>query len=233
MLPKKTTLIELVPNPKKPLDSKRQRIVQTEAREKLKEAPNNAFLGEHNQQVDRETVSRRNLIHMGHAGKSASSKNKNSDLSRFGVPLIPMGKVSDQPQWATPGTRPEDYVTGLKESDMTALNTREYIFYGYFQRIRERLDRAWVPLLRERLAMYYQSGRTLASDMDHTTRIIVTLNETGEITRVQLVGESGIRDLDDAAVSAFNKAGPFPNPPKGMIDANHEVKIPWDFILKT
>jgi protein TonB len=48
-----------------------------------------------------------------------------------------------------------------------------------------------------------------------------------------MLSESGTGDLDDAAVGAFNQAGPFPNPPKGMIDLNQEIKIPWDFVLKT
>ncbi len=137
------------------------------------------------------------------------------------------------PRWATPGTRPEDYVKGMKESDQTALNTKEFLFYGYFQRIRERLDRAWVKILRVKLALYYNSGHQLANDMDHTTQVLVVLNRTGEIVRVELVNESGTRALDDAAIEAFNQAGPFPNPPKGMTDVNGEVRVPWDFILKT
>ena len=85
------------------------------------------------------------------------------------------------------GSMPEDYVKGMKESDRTALNTKEYVFYGYFQRIRERLDRAWVPILRDRLVKMYRMGRSLASDMDHITQVIVVLNPQGEIMRVQVV----------------------------------------------
>ena len=230
---KKPTLVELVPPKSK--DSTRKRIVQTDPAEKTKDAPENAFLGERNQRVVRESVGRRTLITMGQPAKSSKKqKNRVGDLSRFGIPLFSTEpRQETDSNWAKPGARPEDYVPGVQESDRTALNTKEFVFYGYFQRIREQLDRAWVPILRERLAVYYHSGRTLASDRDHTTRIIVTLNDKGEITRVQITGESGVHDLDDAAVAAFNKAGPFPNPPRGMIDSNKEVKIPWDFILKT
>ena len=135
--------------------------------------------------------------------------------------------------WATPGTRPEDYVPGMKESDRTALNTQEFKFYGYFQRIRDRLDRAWVPVLREKLGAYYRSGRLLTSDMDHITKVLVVLNGQGEIVKVIILRESGTQELDSAAIAAFNKAGPFPNPPKGIVDRDKEVKIPWDFVLKT
>ena len=33
-------------------------------------------------------------------------------------------------------------------------------------------------------------------------------------------------------MEAFQQAGPFPNPPKGMLDADGFVRIRWDFILK-
>jgi protein TonB len=121
----------------------------------------------------------------------------------------------------------------LKQSEKTALNTREYMFFGYYQRIRERLDRAWVPILREKLVRFYRSGRQLASDMDHTTKVVVTLNQLGEIVRVQVVSESGNNDLDDAAIKAFNRAGPFPNPPRGMVGNTGQIEIPWEFVLKS
>ncbi len=202
-----------------------------------------SFLGWQNQTVDRETVSKNKMTAMGSTPKmpkkslnrSVNEPVKSTSISSLGLPLIPRAPKADldQPNWATLGSRPEDFVDGMKESDRTALNTREYKYYGYFQRIRSRLDQAWIPILREKLLQFHRSGRKLASDMEHLTRVLVFLNETGEITRVQLVSESGISDLDAAAIGAFNQAGPFPNPPKGMIDQNREVQVPWDFILKT
>jgi protein TonB len=160
-------------------------------------------------------------------------------LSGLAIPILPSKEQlerkaePDEPNWANVGSLPQDYVKGLKESERTALNTKEYVFYGYFQRIRERLDRAWIPILREKLTKLWRTGRQLASDMDHTTQVLVVLNKTGEIVRVEVVSESGTRDLDEAAVKAFNQAGPFPNPPKGIVDPNGEIQIPWQFVLKT
>jgi len=230
---KKTTFIEIDPTYEK--NSQKHRVVQTTPGQKTKEAPKDSYLGFQNQSVDRETNSKNKSIVTGGGSSKKSNKNSRSlNLSKLGIPLLPEHQVSEnEREWATPGLRPQDYVRGLPESDQTALNTREYVFYGYFQRIREQLDRAWIPILREKLLTYHRTGRHLASDRDHTTRLVVVLNAQGEITRVQVIGESGVRDLDDAAVSAFNRAGPFPNPPKGIIDINHEIKIPWDFILKT
>ena len=226
----------------KAVEKNKNRIVQTEDAEAVNKPLENAFLGARDQITDRQTVSGNHRVEVGSVPRSTSSPlnkvNKNPAgkiLSHLGLPLIPQGAFSKQlePIWATPGFRPQDYINGIKESDRTALNTREYRFYGYFQRIRERLDHAWVPLLREKLMAYYRGGRKLATDMDHTTQLLVTLNDKGEIVRVKLVSESGTRDLDTAAIDAFNQAGPFPNPPKGMVDQNKEIQVPWDFILKT
>jgi TonB family protein len=236
----------------------RKRIVQTERGTQVAEAPRDSFLGERNQEVDRETVNKERTTAMGSTARRQAAVPDNSmtqaeaerkrklqavpnagPLSGLAIPILPAREKGgprakpDEPNWANVGNLPQDYVKGLKESEKTALNTKEYVFYGYFQRIRERLDRAWVPILRERLVKLWKTGRQLASDMDHTTQVMVILNPSGEIVRVKVMSESGTRDLDEAAVRAFNQAGPFPNPPKGIVDPNGEIQIPWQFVLKT
>lgn len=174
-------------------------------------------------------------------GATGGGLERSQQLSRLGIPIFPkpdlgngggVGRAADA-QWVKGDLLPQDYVRGLKESEHTALNTKEFVFFGYFQRIRERLDRAWAATLREHLYRMDRRGRHLASEMDHTTRTVVTLNSRGEIIRVRLVEESGTADLDEAAIDAFNQAGPFPNPPKGMVDTNGLIEIRWDFILRS
>ncbi len=223
----------------------RNQIVQTLPAETVKEAKPDAFLGEKNQIVEKETASRQFREATATRPSTKTAKKVDSAekvaLKNLGVPILAQaknqvstGQVDEpKPQWAEQGNIPQDYVKGMNESEKTLLNTKEYVFYGYFQRIRERLDRAWVPLLKERLLKLYRRGRQLASDTDHSTRVLVVLNPEGEVTRVQILTESGTADLDEAAVAAFNDAGPFPNPPRGIINSNHEVEIPWEFILKT
>ncbi len=235
----------------------RNKVVQTREATEAKVAAKDAFLGAKTQTVDRETVSRKHSTQMGEtavvqptsqAQKARSQKERAKAqamppgvLTKFGLQMIPTLKEAeenqknerDEPRWAAQGGSPEDWVKGVKESDRTLLNTKEYVFYGYFQRIRSRLDRAWIPILRARLTALYKSGRHLASDMDHTTRVLVVLNHGGEVTAVKVQRESGTQDLDDAAVRAFNAAGPFPNPPRGIVDPNGQIQIPWEFILKS
>ena len=255
--PHQTTWIELEPDVAKKFAQHetdlRKQLVQTVPGKRVQITPKEAFLGEHNQEVDRETVSRSRTTVMGHESKTPSLANKQESeknnhvaavpkvgvLSTLGLPVLPK-VIPNKPvapeedaQWAEQGSMPQDWVKGMKESDHTALNTKEYVFYSYFQRIRSRLDHAWVPILREKLTRMYRTGRSLASDMDHTTKVVVVLDDRGEIVKVSVIDQSGTADLDDAAVRAFNLAGPFPNPPKGIIDASGKIEIPWEFILKT
>ncbi|HPI41531.1 MAG TPA: TonB family protein [Pseudobdellovibrionaceae bacterium] len=53
------------------------------------------------------------------------------------------------------------------------------------------------------------------------------------MVKVQVIGDSGIQDLDDAAIEAFKAAAPFPNPPKGVVENDGTVQIRWDFVLET
>ena len=64
----------------------------------------------------------------------------------------------------------------------------------------------------------------------HITSLQVDLDDNGNIVRVHLKGSSGVKELDDAAIESFNNAGPFPNPPKGMV-RNGKASIEWGFAV--
>jgi TonB family protein len=236
-----------------------RRIVQTERGQKTAKAAPDAFLGEQTQIVDRQTVNANHQINMGHAKSDSHPKPASPaiasakplpqaavppKLNQLGLAILPSAKElakinqefeKNEPRWASMDGEhtPQDYIHGMTESNHTAINTREYKFFGYYQRIREKLDRAWVPILKEKLYHVFRAGRQLASDMDHVTKVMVVLNPGGEVVRVQVQSESGTSELDEAAVKAFNKAGPFPNPPHGIVDADGEIRIPWEFILRS
>lgn len=224
---------------------KKQQVVVTEKGHFVTQARPDAFLGERNQIVQEQTVGKTQVFHppSQKARIVPSNAQDHPLIGKLGLPILSHLKKREQEgerfnpdldrRWVSEGEKVQDYVKGIQEGNQTALNTREYVFFGYFQRIRERLDRAWVPILRQRLIKYHYSGRKLASNADYSTRVLVVLNRLGEITRVQVLSESGTRDLDDAAVKAFNEAGPFPNPPQGIVDKNGEIEIPWEFILRT
>jgi TonB family protein len=159
-------------------------------------------------------------------------------LSDLGMKMTPQDteNYEDQRQWAESQTgeamRGGQYIKGMKEGETSALNTKEFVFYSYFERVRQQLNQAWQPILQQQIARIFKSGRKLASNSDYTTKTLVTLNAHGDIQRVQVLEQSGTFDLDDAAVQALNKAGPYPNPPKGLIGNDGLVQLQWEFVLR-
>ena len=125
-----------------------------------------------------------------------------------------------------------DYIKDLDPSLETMLSTREFIYYTYYRRIRQQLNQYWNPEIQETVKKIYATGRQLASDSDKITRCLVTLDRNGKLLKVQIIGQSGVRDLDEAAVRAFRYAAPFPNPPSGMVESDGTIQIRWDFILE-
>ncbi len=140
-----------------------------------------------------------------------------------------------QKQAALPGgeaSQTLDYIKELDPGLETMLSTKEFKYYTYFSRIRQQLNQHWTPLVRRKVKQIYKSGRSIASSDDMITRCLVTLDKGGKLIRIQIIGDSGIRELDEAAVEAFRAAAPFPNPPQGMVDDDGTIKIRWDFILE-
>lgn len=235
----------------KPRSEENRQIVQTDQGRLTQEAAKDAFLGERTQTVDRQQTATAKLDQQAQARARRATRTVAPAPEPQTLPTLNRGALANLGvALPKPGVRPEDqpaeeegslaaqvkgeYVKGFKTGEKTLLNTREYVFYGYFQRIRERLDRAWEKSLRDKLAKYFYRGRQLASDMDYTTKVLVTLDHQGQITRVQILSQSGTRDLDDAAVKAFNDAGPFPNPPRGLIEGEtSSIQVRWDFVLRT
>lgn len=254
-------MVEVDPLPKAGVvpESTKKQVVQTEKGTETKEAAPDSFLGERTQVVEKQAVSMPKIGTAPNSSRRAQAKEKHAEavrqaetpkapvitatgaLAKFGIAISatkeesPKPKARENPveQGSLTAQARGEYVKGFREGEATMLNTREYVFYGYFQRIRERLDRAWEKSLKERLAKYFHRGRQLASETDYMTQLLVSLDDSGRITKVQIIGESGTTDLDEAATKAFNDAGPFPNPPSGLVDNAGEILVRWDFVLKT
>lgn len=237
-------VIVYLPPPK----AQEKRIVESTKGQKVDKAKDDAYLGEANRVVEQETIGKDSgILNQPRPAQKKSSevqqtaKAQTGPLSKFGIGILPpvLAKPAapeERDNWAKQEESPapfNDYIKGLKQAESTALNTKEFMFFGYYQRIRQRLDMAWRPFLREEIMKIVRQGRGLASDKDYITRTLVVLNKTGEIIQVKVLEESGTRNLDEAAVKAFNAAGPFPNPPKGLVGTADTIEIRWDFVLRT
>ena len=126
----------------------------------------------------------------------------------------------------------DDHLKDIEVGAQTILSTREFVYYAYYSRIKGKIRQYWEPSIKAKVSRLLREGRSIASNQSRKTRIIITLNDSGTLERVQVVEESGVRDLDDAAIEAFKAAAPFPNPPQGMVEGDGKIRIKWDFILE-
>ncbi|MEQ1721662.1 MAG: TonB family protein [Pseudobdellovibrio sp.] len=134
---------------------------------------------------------------------------------------------------STEGSTTNDSLENVKDDLITRLNTKEYKYFGYYNRIKTQLNQWWVPKVQQKFTKMMRQGRTIASEENKITKLVITLNDVGNLVNVQVLAESGVRDLDDAAIEAFRSAAPFPNPPKGMVDSDGKVKIRWDCVVES
>jgi len=178
------------------------------------------------------------------AGKPVEGKKSAPKLDQLLAAYDPMAagmkkqeaKTMQEAEAAQKGGETSQTVDHLKNIDQgieTLLNTREFKYYTYYNRIRKQLSQYWEPKVKEKVSTMYQQGRRIASAQDRITKLLIVLDASGTLVNVQVLSDSGVRDLDDAAVESFRAAAPFPNPPKGIIETDGTVKIRWDFVLET
>lgn len=237
----------------------KSQIVNTEKLKEKRDLKNEAFLGEVNQQVERQTIAKvvdkfkkagfgNNKVAQKDGRKKAKKKVvKVKDLKDIKLADLAQTQIADSEEFSENKGREgielgdkmekglaqnNDYVDDIPLGDLTLLNTTEYKYYGFYFRIRQQLEQHWGLSLKQKAEVLFKSGRRVASDEDRITSVVVQLDDKGNVIDVVVRSTSGLRELDDAAVESFNRAGPFPNPPRGMIK-NGRAKIEWGFVVKS
>lgn len=227
-----------------PFKNKRQ-IVQSED-SAIRKKMDASFLSDKDRFFDRQTRSRKNgIFKVGESNrKSLKQGRKNISLNDLGsvVGENPFKKAAQDYTKAKNGldskkhdstvSSTNDYVEDVPLGDVTNLNTTEYKFYGFYHRIRQKLEQFWGATLQEKAQAMVKNGRRVPVSEELITALRITLDSKGEIIAIKVLGTSGIKELDDAAIESFNEAGPFPNPPKDLI-VDGQVTLEWGFVVKS
>lgn len=161
------------------------------------------------------------------AKDSLSDQSKNADEENLAALGITNGDKSSKGL-----SRNNDFIEDVPLGDMTNLNTTEFKFFGFYARIRERLEQFWGSSLKQKVDQLYRSGKKLAPGQNYVTALRITIDERGNIVQITITGPSGHKLLDDAAIESFNKAGPFPNPPREMVKKG-PATLEWGFVVKS
>jgi len=166
-------------------------------------------------------------------GNKRFDPNKDGSLAALPSPWKLTNK--DGPQDPVPSAQTTSEVAGApqndllaeKRSDRVALNTKEYLYAGYLERIRRLVNHYWQQNL-DNLPSSVRMGRPR-----YNTTVEVVLNADGALELIEVTKESGVGELDDCVVRAFRAASPFENPPEGLVEKDGRVYLPtMDFTVE-
>jgi TonB family protein len=178
-------------------------------------------------------VTKNEMKTFSHGDLVVGQKNKKTPTKARSISDLRNNSMEELQQQAFASvSQTNDYIKDVAIGVETQLNTREFLYYTYFNRIRKKLRQSWEPMVQEKVRSLANRGRDIASNSTAVTRLVITLDAQGTLTRVQVQTTSGLQDLDEAAIEALKSSAPFPNPPKDLI-VDGFILINWDFILES
>jgi protein TonB len=133
----------------------------------------------------------------GNKGYIEDNKSSGADISRRpGQKQAPMReKLFDRDIIAKLSKKDQE---GTKNGSSITFDTTEFKYYGYMQRLRERIQSAWIY-------PHDAAQKGIYGDL----YIQFTIKKNGKLGSVQLVRTSGYKELDDAAIKALRDAEPY------------------------
>ena len=200
----------------------------------LKKHGKKSFLGKKTQSFKKQMVARKV------APYRESGRKKKLKLEALGSTAIrglggQMGALEEKKKrpYARGMASNNDFIKDMPLGDFTKLNTTKHKYFGFYQRIREKLEAQWGNKLREQARSLRMKGRGIASGSHYITSLTITLDHKGRIIRVHLKNSSGVHELDQAAIHSFNQAGPFPNPPRDVLRKDGTAIVKWNFVVQS
>lgn len=187
-------------------------IVQPSTKSNNKKPKDTKFLSETNNSVEKETIKRSD------PGDGLSPGPRKKNINLFPQNTI-SGIANDFGSNGDGGSgQIHDTIEGIEEGEITALNTVEFKYASFFNRVKRNVAAIWRPLPR----LYREDPlRKKYMFKDRRTLLKITLNDQGYIKRIEVSKSSDVWVLDDEAIKAFERCIQFPNPPAGLIKDGH------------
>jgi len=153
-----------------------------------------------------------------------------ANSSRALVPTLDKQSAIANLQAVTGGSASDDWLPKVKaEGKETLLNSRRFRHWDFFNTVKSRVRRHWRPAY-----VYRRKDPTgkIYGIKDRLTVVRVTLNNSGKVLRLTTVKNSGVDFLDAEARKALRKAGPFTNPPNGLVNKHGAVVFQFGFLFE-
>src|SRR4029079_1208068 len=119
-----------------------------------------------------------------------------------------------------------DPLEDVENGDETALSSKRWVYASFFNRLKRQVAQNWDPV-----SVYRRRDPTgtVYGFKTRVTEVRVSLSRKGELTKILVTTPSGVIELDDEAVRAFKSAGPFPNPPEGLVTKDNQITFAFSF----
>lgn len=204
------------------------------------------FLSEHHQRVKQQTKAALSGLTENRSNSSAESKKqasqktvaaspnrRDSSLDAFGTM-----KGLNKGQRPTPGTNNQVLLergfSTISESvdvavgKITALNTDQYLFYSFFNRVGDLIYNRWEGQVKKAIPAATQKLAGHTYQTKWVTTVDIWVNKSGEYHSAHLMKESGLPEFDRAALVAFQQARFFPNPPQELVEDDGFIHLRYD-----
>ena len=146
-----------------------------------------------------------------------------------GAPQAPILKPSEEVLERATGGGSVDHLENVDNDDETSLSAKRWVYASFFNRLKRQVAQNWDP------ASVWRRSDPTGSVYGFKTRVTevrVSLSRRGEVEKILVTTPSGVVALDDEAVRAFHAAGPFPNPPDGLVQKDNLITFGFSFFFE-
>jgi TonB family protein len=145
-----------------------------------------------------------------------------------GAPRVPDLRPSQEVLERALGGGSVDHLEDVESGEETALTAKRWVYAGFFNRLKRQVAQNWDPQ-----TVWRRSDPTGARHglKTRVTEVRVSLTPRGDLAGIIVTSPSGVGELDVEAVRAFRAAGPFPNPPEGLVKGN-QITFAFSFFFE-
>jgi len=146
-----------------------------------------------------------------------------------GAPEVPNLKPTQEVLERALGGGSVDHLDDVANGDETSLNAKRWVHATFFNRLKRSVRQNWDPgsVWRRR----DPTGQVYGFK-SRVTGVRVALSLSGALAKIVVTQPSGVSELDDEAVHAFNSAAPFVNPPKELANADGLIVFEFGFYFE-
>jgi TonB family protein len=146
-----------------------------------------------------------------------------------GAPDVPNLKPTQEVLERAIGGGNVDHLDDVANGEETALNTKRWIHASFFNRLKRQVAQNWDPgsVWRRR-----DPSGTVYGYKTRVTEVRVALTPKGQVAKIVVTKPSGVTELDDEAVRAFQQAAPFVNAPKELASDDGLITFAFSFYFE-